>query len=150
MSHNTWSDVELTKCEWSYYWKDSTGQPEMTFTDNEEIISYFWEGQCPALAWELHKLTDWTIGMLSSSPVGSPDYSAHVFVFDSDGLAIDIKGRRSLETLKDEWYFASHLHRFWDDKEFEYEMLEWDMSPRFDRDKQAKLWAKNIVDLLEF
>jgi hypothetical protein len=121
----------------------------MEFTDDEDVITYFTEGQCPALAYEIHKLTGWTIAMVSDYPAGSPWYMGHVFVIDSDGMAIDIKGKRSIEDVQNEWYFCGHLHRFWDMKEFEYEMLEWDLKPKFDRDKKAKLWAKEIVDLLD-
>lgn len=149
MSLNTWSSVELTKCEWSSYWKSSTGQPEMSFTDDESVISYFTEGQCGALAYEIHILTGWTIALLSDGPVGSPNYMGHLFVIDSDAYAIDIKGRRQLADVQDEWYFCSYLHRFWDLKEFEYEMLEWEMLPRFDRDREAKYWAQEIVDMLK-
>lgn len=119
-----------------------------SFTDDEDVISYFVNGQCHALAYELHKITGWTLALISDQPVGSPDYMGHIFNIDSDGMAIDIKGRREIEELKDEWHFCKHLHRFWDLKEFEYEMLEWDMRPRFDKDKEAKKWAKIIIDML--
>lgn len=148
MSLNTWSDVVLEKTRWSFYYNESIGQPEMNFTDDEDIISYFTEGQCPALAYELHKLRDWSLLMVSDHPVGSPDYLGHIFVVDSDGMAIDIKGRRTIAEVQEEWYFAKHLHRFFSMKEFEYEMLDWDCSPRFDSDPKAKLWAKKIVDML--
>lgn len=118
------------------------------FTDDEDVIHYFTRGQCPALAFELHKLTDWSIVMVSDRPAGSPDYFAHVFVMDSNAMAIDIKGRRTFEDLKEEWYFCDYTHRFFSLKEFEYEMLDWDLATRFDRDKKAKYWAKYIVDIL--
>lgn len=121
----------------------------LIFDIPEDVQNYFLEGQCPALAWELHKLTNWTIAMLSSNPVGSPDYLGHIFVIDSEGMAIDIKGRRALEVVKDDWYFAGHLYRFWNIKEFEYEMQGWYMTTRFDRDKKAKMWASHIVNLLK-
>lgn len=120
----------------------------LRFTDDEDVIDYFSLGQCPALAYEIHKLTDWTIAMLSDHPVGNPDYMAHIFIIDSSGFAIDIKGRRTLEEVKSEWYFCHNLHRFWNLKEFEYEMLEWDLDTRFDKDAEAKCWAKIIVDML--
>lgn len=86
--------------------------------------------------------------MLSDHPVGNPDYMAHIFIIDSNGFAIDIKGRRTLEEVKDEWYFCGHLYRFWSLQEFEYEMLEWDLTTKFDKDAKAKYWAKVIVDIL--
>lgn len=116
---------------------------------DEEIEDYFTHGQCPALAYELHKLTGWTIAMISDKPVGSPDYMAHVFVINSDGMAIDIKGERSIEDIKDEWYFCSHIHRFWNLAEFEYEMLDWDLRIKFNKDSKAKEWAKIIVEHLQ-
>lgn len=125
-----------------------TESQEIVFTDDEDIIAYFTEGQCPALAYEVHMLTGWTIAMVSDQPVGSPDYLAHVFIINSEGMAIDIKGLRTLEDIKDEWSFCTYVHRFWDLKEFAYEMLEWDLRPRFDQDLKAKLWAVKIVDIL--
>ena len=145
MSADTWSDAELILIESLSCSKDSIGQPEVTFTDDEEVISYFSEGQCGALAWELHKLTGWTLAMISSSPVGSPNYTGHVFVMDSEGMVIDIKGRRHLEEVQDEWYMCGYTHRFFTAKEFEYELNGWEMSPRFDRDREAKQWARRIM-----
>jgi hypothetical protein len=120
----------------------------VSFTDDKDVQSYFLEGQCPALAYEIHKLTGLTIAMLSDEPVGSPDYLAHVFIMDSNGLVIDIKGRRTLQDVRNEWYFCKYLHRFWNLKDFEYEMLDWDLTTRFDKDLKAKKWAKIIVDIL--
>jgi hypothetical protein len=129
--------------------QSSTYSGETIFTDDEDIQSYFTEGQCPALAYELHKLTGWTLAMISSQPVGSPDYMAHVFVMDSDGMVIDIKGRRTLEDVKDEWYFCSYVHRFFTLKEFEYEMIGWELAVRHHKDPQAKYWARLIVEMLD-
>jgi hypothetical protein len=120
----------------------------MSFTDDEDVITYFTLGQCGALAYEIHKLTGWTTALLSNLPVGDPSLSGHVFNIDSDGMAIDIKGKRTLEAIKEDWDFCQHLYRFWDMKDFRKEMDTWLFSPRFDKDKEAKLWAKKIVDLL--
>jgi hypothetical protein len=117
------------------------------FDADEDDISYFTLGACPNLAYQIHKLTGWTLAMASSSPAGSPDYMGHVFVIDSDGMAIDIEGKRSLNKLLAVWGFA-YLHRFWDLKEFEYEMQEWDLPTRLDRNPRAKEWAKKIVETL--
>jgi hypothetical protein len=144
MSADTWSDAELILIESLSSLNDSIGQPVETFTDDEEIINYFSEGQCGALAYELHKLTGWTLAMVSSSPAGSPDYTGHLFVMDSEGMVIDIKGRRTLEAVQDEWYMCGYVHRFFTLKEFEYELIEWEMSPRFDRDSKARQWARHI------
>ncbi len=122
----------------------------VSFTDDEEVLHYFLEGQCHALAYELHKLTGWSLVLLSSSPVGSPDYMGHMFVMDSDAYVIDIRGRRQLQEVQEEWYFCSHLHRFFSLKEFEEEMLGWDYLTRFDKDKEAKFWAREIVDILSY
>ncbi len=128
----------------SFIWDTSP----LYFDFEEDVQEYFLSGQCPALAYELHKLTGWSIGMLSNYPVGSPDYLAHIFVFDSEGNAIDIKGRRSLNEIQDEWSFCGYTHRFWDLKEFEYEMLGWFLDTKFDKDSKAKQYAKKIVDII--
>jgi hypothetical protein len=120
----------------------------MSFTDDKEIISYFTQGQCGPLAYEIYKLTGWTLALLSNLPVGDPGLLGHVFVIDSDGMAIDIVGKRTLDQIRTEWDFCNHLHRFWDLKEFEKEMSQWYFNPRYDRDKEAKLWARQIVDML--
>lgn len=125
-----------------------TFSADMLFDFDEDIVKRFTNELCPNLAYELHKLTGWTIAMVSSSPKGSIDYMAHVFVINSDGNAVDIVGLRSIEDLKDEWYFAYYFHRFWDLKEFEREMIGWDLSVRFDKDRVAKQYAKQIVELL--
>jgi hypothetical protein len=71
----------------------------------------------------------------------------HVFVIDSNGMAIDIEGRRPLDKLLAAWGFA-YLHRFWSLKEFEYEMLEWDLVTKLNRNPRAKEWAHKIMDIL--
>lgn len=118
------------------------------FGADEDDIQYFTQGACMHLAYEIHMLTGWTIAMVSSSPAGSPDYLGHIFIIDSDGMAIDIRGRRPIEDLKDEWWFANFLHRFWDLKEFHYEMQDWCLDRRIGRDPRAKEWAKRIIELL--
>lgn len=120
----------------------------LSFEADEDDIDYFTLGACPNLAYEIHKLTGWTLALFSSSPVGSPDYLGHVFVIDSNGMAIDITGRRSIKDLQDQWWFAEYLHRFWDLKEFEYEMLGWELDKRIGKDLRAKEWARKIVDYL--
>jgi hypothetical protein len=118
------------------------------FTDDEDTIAYFTEGQCGALAYEIHKLTGFSLGLISSLPVGSEDYMGHLFVFNPDGLVIDIRGVRTLEDVKDEWYFCPYIYRFFSLKEFEYEMVDWQMGTRYDRDKNAQHWAKYIVNVI--
>ena len=127
-----------------HIWSDE----DIVFDFPEEIEDRFTTGQCPALAYEIHLLTGWTIAMISDKPAGSPDYMAHVFIIDSDGKAIDVKGRRNIEEVKNDWYFCVHLHRFWGLKEFEYEMLDWDLKVRFNKDPVAKEYAKIIVGML--
>lgn len=151
MSLNTWSSVELTKCEWSSYWKSSTGQPEMSFTDDEEVITYFTEGACNALAWELHKLTGWSLAILSDRPIKDGNYGGHAFIINSEGLAIDIKGVRTLEDIRDDWYFCGYLTRFFTADDYAKEMSKhWDShGPHYTKDREAKLWAKKILDMLK-
>jgi hypothetical protein len=119
----------------------------LSFEADEDDVDYFTLGACPNLAYEIHKLTGWTLAMASSSPVGSPDYMGHVFVIDSNGMAIDIEGRRPLDKLLAAWGFA-YLHRFWSLKEFEYEMQEWDLVTKLNRNPRAKEWARKIMDIL--
>lgn len=126
----------------------ATADEVMDFEADESAIEYFTHGQCGALAYEIHQLTGWSLGLISDQPVGSPDYMGHLFVFDSDGLVVDIKGRRTLDEVRDEWYFCPYVHRFFSLKEFEYEMLEWDMKIRYDKDKLARRWARYIADIL--
>ena len=120
----------------------------MDFEADQDDISYFTQGACPNLAYEIHKLTGWTLAMVSSQPAGSPDYLAHVFIIDSEGMAIDIKGRRLVSEIQDEWWFAAYLHRFWSTMEFEDEMIPWYLNPVLGRDRRAKQWARKIVDIL--
>lgn len=122
--------------------------PTESFTDDAEILEYFSEGQCNALAWEIHKLTGWTLALVSDMPVGSPDYCGHAFVIDSDARAVDIKGRRLLSSLRKDWDFCLHLHRFMSLAEYEREMTLWDNVIHYTKDKKAKLWARHIVDTL--
>lgn len=120
----------------------------LSFEADEDDVEYFTHGACPNLAYEIHKLTGWTLAMVSSSPVGSPDYLGHVFVIDSEGMAIDITGRQPITDIQTNWWFAHFLHRFWDLKEFEHEMRDWELTTRLGRNPRAKEWARKIVDIL--
>lgn len=134
---------------WDFYYTQ-VAEPKSQFFDFDgDIVSYFTEGQCMALGYELHLLTDWSIVMVSDAPAGSPDYLGHVFVVDSDGLAIDIKGRRPLEDLKRDWFFCSYVTRFLTLDDFRYEMAEWDCNPPYHSDPIAKHWAQLILNLLD-
>ncbi len=120
----------------------------MSFTGDVQVIKYFTQGQCYALAYELHKLTEWSIVLISDLPVDNLDYMGHIFVMDSNAYAIDIKGKRTLDDMKADWSFCPYIHRFFDVKEFEEEMLEWKVKIPFNKDKKAKWWARYIVDML--
>jgi hypothetical protein len=120
----------------------------LSFEADEDTVDYFTLGACPNLAYEIHKLTGWTIALFSSSPAGSPEYLGHVFTIDSNGMAVDITGRRTIQNLQDQWWFANYLHRFWNLKEFEHEMLDWELSKRIGKDPRAKEWAHKIVEHL--
>lgn len=122
---------------------------DFLFNFDEDIQSYFVEGQCGALAYELHKLRGWSLGLISDHPVGSQDYMGHLFVFDSEAMVIDIRGRRTLDEVKEEWYFCPYVHRFFSLQEFEHEMQGWDMNIRHDRDRKAKYWSKVILQELQ-
>jgi hypothetical protein len=119
------------------------------FTTDLDIIHYFSQSQCYALAYELHKLTGWSLVLISSEPAGSPDYSGHVFVVDSDGFAIDIKGKRTIEEVRSEWYFCTYTHRFFTLKEYIKEIQGWSSFVAYNKDREAKKWAKHIVKILQ-
>ena len=120
----------------------------MNFTDDRRVIRYFTQGQCNALAYEIYKLKEWTLAVVSDEPVGTDDYFGHVFIIDSDGFAIDINGRRPVDELRSEWPMMPLIHRFFDLAEFEHEMLCWENDTPYNKDPEAKLWARYIVDTL--
>lgn len=122
----------------------------ISFDFDQDIIDYFTLGACNSLAWELHKLTDWSLAIVSDRKIKTGNYAGHAFVFDSDGLAIDIMGRVKLDKLEAYWYFCPYLTRFHTTKDFQKEMSwHWDNSPHYTRDKTAKKYAKIIVDTLK-
>jgi hypothetical protein len=124
---------------------------QLTFTDDEDVIAYFTEGQCNALAYEIHLLTGWTLALISDLPARSEDYCGHVFIIDSDGLAVDIEGIENLATFreKDKWSWMPYIYRFFSLSEFQMEMGPWDNQIHYTRDKEAKKWARIIVDILD-
>ncbi len=119
------------------------------FTDDQSVIEYFTEGQCNALAWELHKLTGWTLAIISDYPVGQEDYAGHAFVIDSDAYAIDIRGKQHLDDFWRHWRFLTHIYRFHTSKEYEKEMVLWHNKIHYTKDREAKMWARLIVDMLD-
>jgi hypothetical protein len=119
------------------------------FTNDQSVIAYFTEGQCNALAYELHKLTGWSLAIISDAPVGQRDYGGHAFVFDSDAQVIDIRGRQPLDVFWKDWTFLPLIHRFHTRKEYEYEMQLWENNIPYTRDREAKQWARLIVDMLD-
>jgi hypothetical protein len=118
------------------------------FTGDQEVIEYFTEGQCNALAYEIFLLTNWNLAMVSDMPVGSADYMGHLFVVDSDAWAIDIEGHRPLEDLRQQWDFCPHITRFVTLADFQLEMVLWDNKIHYTKDREAKKWARIIVDML--
>lgn len=122
---------------------------ELKFTEDESVIAYFTEGQCNALAYELHKLTRFTLAIISDYPVGQDDYGGHAFLIDSDAHAIDIRGRQPIDDFWKDWTYFSHIHRFHTLKEYEKEMSLWDNKIHYTKDREAKRWAKLIVDILD-
>ncbi len=121
----------------------------ISFGADQDTIEYFTLGQCNALAYELHKLTDWSLVIISDAPVGQEDYGGHAFVMDSDANAVDIRGRQDLDTFWKDWTFFSHTHRFINLKEYEQEMILWENKIHYQRDRRAKQWARLIVDMLD-
>lgn len=121
----------------------------MIFTQDQDVIDDFTLGNCNALAWEIHKLTNWSLVIASTEPIKSGNYGGHAFVMDSDAMAVDIMGRRELDKLLDYWYFCPYLHRFHTRQDYEKEMrLHWDNHIHYTRNRRAKQWAKIIVDAL--
>lgn len=121
---------------------------EVWFTDDPYVIKYFTQGQCNALAWEIHKLTGWEIGLLSDEKVGQPDYAGHLFVIDPSGLIIDIRGRMHLANFKEFWPMLPYVHVFDSPESFELEMMLWENDIHYTADPEARLWASYIVDVL--
>lgn len=62
-------------------------------------IRRFTFGDCHVLAREISRRTGWPI--YAFGPYGYPD--RHAFVVTPDGHAIDVKGKRSIEALCEEW-----------------------------------------------
>jgi len=121
---------------------------EVAFTSDSEVIKYFTQGQCNALAFELWKLTDWNLGLVSDEPAGNPDYSGHIFVIDQNAMVIDIRGRKTMDNFRKKWPFLPHFYLFRDIESFELEMMLWENDIHYTRDRYARRWAKYIVDIL--
>jgi hypothetical protein len=119
-----------------------------TFTEDQDVIDYFTQGQCNALAWEIHKLTGFSLGLYTDAPVGQIDYSGHAFLYTSDGLILDIRGIQEFDVFKKDWYWLHTVHRFLRSEDYELEMALWENKIHYTRDKYAKKWAKYIVSLL--
>jgi len=88
----------------------SSRQPRQDELREELIERYTSEG-CAHLALELHQQTGlplailWDNAALDDWGQGPEPTPAHVFVFDeATGEALDIKGRRSLDELKDDFF----------------------------------------------
>lgn len=118
------------------------------FTEDQDVIDYFTQGQCNALAWEIHKLTDFSLGIYTDAPAGDPDYGGHAFVYTSDGLVLDIRGVQEFDVFSQDWPWLSYVHRFMKSSDYELEMTLWSNTIHYTKDKYAKQWAKYIVSLL--
>lgn len=121
---------------------------EVWFTDDPHIIHYFTVGQCNALAWEIHKLTGWEIGLLSDDVISQPDYYGHLFIIDPTGLIIDIRGRMHMKNFRKFWPTLPYVHVFASTEAYELEMLLWENDIHYTSDPLAKEWARYIVDTL--
>lgn len=77
-----------------------------------EIEKYYTSEACPYLAIALHERTGWPLAMLWDAGEEPQSYGgrktyptiAHVFVLTPEGSALDIRGERPIERLKEEWY----------------------------------------------
>lgn len=130
--------------------QDTSYAPDqIRFTKDEDVIEYFTQGQCNALAWEVHKLTGYSLGLYTDEPVGQPDYGGHAFVYTSDGLILDIRGIQTFDEFKEDWPWLSYVHRFMTAADYELEMVLWENRIHYTRDRRAKRWARLIVDMLD-
>jgi hypothetical protein len=119
-----------------------------SITDDEDVIMYFTQGQCHALAWELHKLKGWMPGIISDDYFGTPDYMGHAFVVNDKGMAVDITGEQTIEDFRADWPYLHHMHICRSTAEYKKEMLMWVSDTKYNKDPEAKLWAQYIVDKL--
>jgi hypothetical protein len=77
---------------------------------SEETISYYMSEACPHFALALHRLKGWPLAMLvdeaNYEEWGGEEYPtiAHVFVLRPDGLAVDVKGPRTIAAIKDDFF----------------------------------------------
>ena len=66
----------------------------------EKDIDRFTTGDCHILAWAINRMTGWPIYTFLENGK-YPDL--HAFIVTPDGQALDVKGYRSLKSLKKEW-----------------------------------------------
>ena len=75
-----------------------------------EDIHYYMSEACPHFAIALNQLTGWRLYMLvdeaNYETWGDEEYPtiAHVFVERPDGIAVDVKGPRTTDEIKDDFY----------------------------------------------
>lgn len=77
-----------------------------------EMERYYTRGACPYLAIALHERTGWPLAIMTDADSEPESWGglkkypmiAHVFVITPSGLALDIRGERPIERLKEEWY----------------------------------------------
>lgn len=73
---------------------------------DEAMIRVFSEGYCGLLGIELARRTGWALVVLAWEPCpGDEEDFAwfHVMCRTSDGTLVDVRGRRSLEEVREEW-----------------------------------------------
>jgi hypothetical protein len=117
-----------------------------SFTNDWETVKYFTQGQCHALAWEIHKLTKWDLAILSDDLINTPDYAGHAFIVRPNGMAVDIRGVQFMWSFRKDWPSLKHLYVFRSAKEYKKEMTLWVSDIAYNRDPRAKDWAKYIVN----
>lgn len=78
------------------------------FRESDE--AYYMSGGCPYFAIAAHRITKWPLAILVDEASeyefsGDREYQtiAHVFVVSPEGEAFDVKGLRSVQTLKGEF-----------------------------------------------
>lgn len=114
-------------------------------------LSYFLEEGCPVLALALHRLTNLPLavlyddGTLDDWGQGPEPTPVHAFVFDPEtGDAIDVKGRRTIERLKED--FSDLIEpRVEEVGREELESLMGNYRPFYAEDAETRGWAEVAI-----
>jgi hypothetical protein len=83
----------------------------------EQMVEYYMGGGCAYLAIALHELMGWGMVILTDEAVYESwgkrkkyPLIAHIFVHRPDGLAVDIKGPRRREDIREDFFDLEEPH----------------------------------------